>query len=46
MRLVQAGAVLTLLAIGTFWMVMWRREHAAGTPAGRGPGAATATYGR
>jgi len=34
MRLVQAAGVLTLGALGTFWFVMYRREH---RPAGNTP---------
>ena len=30
MRLVQAGGILTVLALVAFWVVMWRREHAEG----------------
>ena len=30
MRLVQAGGILTVLALVAFWTVMWRREHAEG----------------
>jgi hypothetical protein len=26
-RLMQVGAVLTMAALGTFWFVMFRREH-------------------
>jgi protein SCO1/2 len=45
MRLVQAGGVLTVLLLATFWIVMWRRGQAA-AGAGRGPGATATSYGR
>lgn len=45
LRLVQAGGILTILAVAAFWVVMWRREHRSGHHSG-GRGATTATYGR
>jgi hypothetical protein len=34
MRLVQAGAVMTVMSMLAFWFVMWRRGRAGSPPAG------------
>jgi protein SCO1/2 len=45
LRLVQAGGILTILAVAIFWVVMWRRDHRGRQHAGEG-GATAATLGR